>query len=70
MKVMLEGKFTFEIDESVMDCDSFKDAMDKGAVKLLTNETKLSNEHGDICDDDVTHKEIVDAMIYGLRERT
>jgi hypothetical protein len=69
-ELILESKFRFVVDETVDDFDSFKEAMDGGAIKIIKTDINLSTTDGEVCNQEDTIDEIIQAIIYGLRERT
>jgi hypothetical protein len=68
----LDVKLIFKANETILkDGDSnFGQAMDNGAVELIKSNVLIMTAEGAICEDEKVIEDTLQAVLYGLRERT
>ena len=67
--ITLNYTLVFEIDETSSPCNSFKEAIESGAVRIIRNEVDLSTESGIKCVDGLALEQAEQAIMYGLMEK-
>lgn len=65
----ISANFKFKFDERVKHCDSLKEGMEKGFVRLDNVDVLLVNDEGNKCLDEDLINLIIEAMMYGLKEK-
>lgn len=65
----LKSEFAFTVSSDIMDETSFKDAFEKGIIKIVRSNISVTEPKGRVLDDEITLKQIRDAIIFGLKEK-
>lgn len=68
MQVTIKAELKFEVGHCA-EYVSFKGAFEKDLIKLLKSSIIVTSDQGDVLDDEQEKDKIIQAILYGLKEK-